>query len=778
MATKTNHGSSRRRRHRNTTTQSRPHKIREAIQQRNLGHVLLFAAVACALFTIIFIGEQPIPLRAGDILENPKRARVTFSFEDHPKRDRLMLDAIANQPNLYIVDNKWGSTRLNEIISALKITATEKLSDKVPELLRSKGITIGSNNLDILRSELVGLSEENLLSQYITPLENTIKEAKRLGVISQDDYDREKSEKHNKKLELRNEEKTFSVPLYETLLANNTNTTNSRTFTSVLKMRLAHKSTPLVIRDAIASEFGFLGPNISFDQQETERLKTKSANDIPAQFTRLSKGSLMIPAGRVLEDYHIDMCYAHNSAVLKSFTTKQRVMRIISLASLTTLLLSLFIAFAWRIDPVILSHSRRLANISLLILSSFAVAKMLLLASTPHYIIPIGLIGGVIAMAWGSKAGMITAAFAGIYFGILSGMRIDVALIHIATGMIFAMRCERIEKRNQLWSVGIVAGIVAGVLAFGVDGWAGFRSGQNAVYHLSFGVIGGITTGVLLSGILPLIERWLEIATDVSLLEICDRSHPARKRLMLEAPGTFDHSSRVATLAEAGAEAIDARVNLCLAGAYFHDLGKSIKPEYFAENQTPGHNRHDDLSPHMSTMIIIGHVKDGQELLAEYKLPQSVIDLGVEHHGTTVIKYFYDKALRIAKKELKDREDSKLPKENKKQKKKSDEPNESLVDDSFYRYPGPKPQSCESGILMLADSLEALSRSLEDPTPQRIKSAVHSIVMEKLLDGQLDESGLSLTDIHKCEEAFIRTLVSMFHMRPKYPGQDSTTSGN
>jgi putative nucleotidyltransferase with HDIG domain len=238
----------------------------------------------------------------------------------------------------------------------------------------------------------------------------------------------------------------------------------------------------------------------------------------------------------------------------------------------------------------------------------------------------------------------------------------------------------------------------------------------------------------------------------VTLLELADSSHPLLQELIRRAPGTYTHSMTVATLAEAAADAIGADSLLTRVGCYFHDVGKMLKPQYFIENQN-GYNRHDHLEPALSTLVIIGHVKDGVALAEQYRLPRPVIDFIQQHHGTTLVEYFYREAMRL-----------------------QEQNGHGSVELEFaFRYPGPRPRSREIGILMLADAIESASRALTAPTPASLSKLVHDILMKRLLDEQFEESGLTLTELHRIEESLTKSLIALYHNRIKYPESDRPT---
>ncbi len=257
-----------------------------------------------------------------------------------------------------------------------------------------------------------------------------------------------------------------------------------------------------------------------------------------------------------------------------------------------------------------------------------------------------------------------------------------------------------------------------------------------------------LAAGFLVSGSLPFVETTFGAVTDISLLEMGDVSHPLLQELVRRAPGTYNHSITVASIGETAADAIGANGLLVRVGAYFHDIGKMLKPHYFVENATEGENRHDHLAPAMSTLIIIGHVKDGVDLALEHNLPRPLIDFIEQHHGTTLVEYFYHEAARQAEEQPDHRTDA---------------------DESHFRYPGPKPQTRETAVLMIADAVEGASRALSEPTPSRIERLVHDIALRRLLDGQFDECGLTITELSRIEESLTKSLTAMYHGRVKYP---------
>ena len=319
----------------------------------------------------------------------------------------------------------------------------------------------------------------------------------------------------------------------------------------------------------------------------------------------------------------------------------------------------------------------------------------------------------------------------------------------LAAGMLTAVLITgRIRTRGRIIEIGALIGVshVVAVAAFMLI-WPDSRPGPEwgILGHLGWGLAHGILVGFVVSGSLPLVEYVFGISTDISLLELSNiAQQTVLRRLLVAAPGTYNHSFIVGMLAEEAAEAIGANPLLARVGGYYHDIGKMMKPEYFGENEVVPGLHHRPLSPTMSVLIIRSHVKDGAELARHHDLPPPIIDIIEQHHGTTLVEYFYRKAQERAAKGTR-------------------------VEESPFRYEGPNPQTREAGIVMIADSVEAATRSLSDPTPARVESTIRKIARAKLEDGQLDECGLTLAEVRRVEDAFIRVLAGIFHRRPRYP---------
>lgn len=379
----------------------------------------------------------------------------------------------------------------------------------------------------------------------------------------------------------------------------------------------------------------------------------------------------------------------------------------------------------------------------------------------------------VLSVLLGRNHGLYAAVFASLWGSLLVG-RIDPVflVISLITGFIAVYVTLQVRRRSRLIRAGIYVGLATWVLAaaFGQIGpviWeAPAQTDWRMIAVQSLAAIAtGIGTAVIVSGILPILEPLFKITTDISWLEMSDLNHPLLRRMSMEASGTYHHSLAVANLAEAAAESVGANPTICRVSSYFHDIGKLVKPEYFSENMPPGVNPHDDLTPTMSALIIIAHVKEGVDLALKHKLNGEITDIIRQHHGTSFVTYFYKRALqqqddaRLGGKIMNMREDD-IPE----------------VRQESFRYPGPRPKTKEAAIVSLADSIESASRSLERPTPQRIEDLVNDIVDARISEHQLDDCPLTLAEIYRAAESFRFTLLNMLHARIAYPKREEPSA--
>ncbi|MFH1578266.1 MAG: HDIG domain-containing metalloprotein [Candidatus Omnitrophota bacterium] len=381
----------------------------------------------------------------------------------------------------------------------------------------------------------------------------------------------------------------------------------------------------------------------------------------------------------------------------------------------------------------------RLLHLLLLFLVIFAIGHWSLEKQLGLYYIPFILVPMLVIILWQDLVISLLMILACSFSLAVEFNSLNLAILFFISAAISTVLLIDVRRRSQIIRAGFIVGIVQAVVwLFFQD----FRITNHFNPHINF-FINGVICGVVAVGTLPVFEYIFGRVTNISLLELSDFNQTILKRLMLEAPGTYHHSLIVGNLSEAACEAVGSNALLARIGAYYHDIGKIEKSEYFSENQNLGVSKHEDLVPSMSKLVIMNHVKEGELIAKRWRINPAIIDFILQHHGTSLVYYFYRRALE-------------------------NEEGQEISEEGF-RYPGPKPKSKETAIVLLADSTEAATRSLNDPTPKRIEQEVHKIINNKFIDGQLDECDLTLKDLENISGIFIKLLTSIYHSRITYP---------
>jgi putative nucleotidyltransferase with HDIG domain len=379
-------------------------------------------------------------------------------------------------------------------------------------------------------------------------------------------------------------------------------------------------------------------------------------------------------------------------------------------------------------------------------------AQLAALSTQPIYLLgvmPTLLVATILAIAYDKRFALGAGCIHAVFVTLAANVGMGLLLVLVAGVLVTAMLLDEVRTRRKLVEVGFAAGLAMAVAAI-ATGFAQLDNWVNVLTNGLYALIGGVAVGVAVLGMLPFIEKAFRISTGMTLLELADVNHPLLRRLQSEAPGSYNHSMQVAVLAEEAARAIGANALLCRVAGYYHDVGKIHKSDYFIENQSGGHNRHLNLSPSVSLLIIIGHVKDGVELAREYNLPREVTPFIQEHHGTTLVEFFY----RTAKDQQ-----AAVPETER----------SGDVPESQYRYPGPKPRSKETAIMMLADTVESATRAMKEHNPSRIEARVHDLALKRLHDGQFDDCDLTLRELDLVKQSLVKSLLHIYHGRIEYP---------
>jgi len=395
----------------------------------------------------------------------------------------------------------------------------------------------------------------------------------------------------------------------------------------------------------------------------------------------------------------------------------------------------------------IFANNKMLFMISLILLLEFGMAATITGPLNWHtFIIPTTIASMLLAILVDSGISFVATVVVALVLGGIQGGGYDVSLMTLVSGMVAIFSVHKMRTRNQVFKA-IVYIAIAYLWVIITLTALRYDSMLEAIKIFGYFLLpNAVLSPFITFMVLGVFEKLFDITTDVTLLELSDMNHPLLKRLSLEAPGTFHHSMVVGSLAESAAKAIGANSLLARVGSYYHDVGKMEKPEYFVENQMDADNRHTQLAPSMSSLILTSHVKNGIEMAAESGIPKLIRDFIPEHHGTSIMKYFHNKALENA--------------------------GDSVVIEADFRYQGPKPQSKETGIVMLCDTVEAATRSLKNPTPNKMRAFVEDLVDQRFRDGELDECDLTLRDLKQIIDAFMPVLFGVFQHRIEYPDQE------
>lgn len=521
---------------------------------------------------------------------------------------------------------------------------------------------------------------------------------------------------------------------------------------------------PHLLDTAVAIARDLVQPNLRFDASETEVRRDRAAASVAPVTHPYQSGQIILRSGELVTPWTLTVV----DTMQEGTAAYRPVVHHLSL----TLLFMLCLVLVERYADRYVAHFRRrfkdLLAMNALLLLVAGMAALLRAIGTDLQTPWPGLPGAAWGLALPVASGAIilrtllngeTAAGWAIVAAIVCGGIMDgdlyMAVVYLLASVAGAGGVDSKRERSRLLLAGLRSGLAAmgvvltvhlsGAVGLPGEGWGQEIEISTVISRSLFALLGGVLSGVLALGLTPVFES-MGFLTEARLLELANLNHPLLREMIVKAPGTYHHSMMVGALAEAAAEATGANSLLLRVGAYFHDIGKIAKPLYFIENQQGGDNPHDRLTPSMSALVIVNHVKEGIELGRQHRLPESIVDLIPQHHGTSIVSFFFNKA-----------------------KQQEDSDKNGPVEDSAYRYPGPRPQTREAGIMMLADAVEAATRSLSTHTQGTLSQRVEQVANRAIADGQLDDCPLTLRDLRTVADTFVRVLMGIYHHRIEYP---------
>jgi putative nucleotidyltransferase with HDIG domain len=701
--------------------------------RRSENHIPLLIALGFALCTAAVLMMRPNVLewRVGQYAPHDIVARVDFTWRDPDALNLARIEARQREPRVYKTATPDPFQQIADELLALP----ERVKDKHPDELTQPydGLLDGASVV-----KLREYADPSMAGSWKSSVDTFIEQIRLQRLIILPTADRNAD--RNRFIRIPGQD---AVRIEETY---------SPDMTEALEARLSRPAqqsfATLLFPRIVGITIARLTPNYQIDPLATAEAQNRASGSVPesAGDSEMRANMTIVNRGEIKASDHTKL-RAEHTAYLESLGSMIWWQRL-GLASVVFVLTGVTCGYVLRYQPRIVRNNARALGLASLMLSMLLLSQLTGIGSMRSYVFgiaPTVMVAMILAIAYDQRfalgIGVIHAVFAAIALG--EGVPF---LFIVVTGV--ATCCyllEDVRTRSKLIEVG-GATAVAMMGATVAAGWVAMDPPAFIVQNAIYAGAAGLAVGFLTLGILPFVERVFRITTSMTLLELADASHPLLRRLAIEAPGTYNHSLQVATLSEEAAEVIGGNSLLCRVAAYYHDIGKINKAEYFVENQLqPSENRHINLSPSVSLLIIIGHVKDGVEMAKEYNLPTSFIPFIQQHHGTTLVEFFYHRA----------RKDAAVL--------------EQEVAEHQYRYPGPKPRSKEVAIVMVADACESACRALDDPNASRIETLVHELSMKRLLDGQFDECDLTMRELELIERSLIKSLIGLYHARIAYP---------
>lgn len=715
--------------------------------------IVLMALLVLLLTAIILPkGHLMVPsYEAGDIARRDVKSPRDLLIPDEELTSKKRTEAEVSVPVLYDFDPQTGvaiSARIAEVLDFVRAEASRGTSGAA--LRTALESSFGVRVTDAEANALAGLAAEPGIREWLADLVERLYRLKMVSNLRMFERDRQhgvlfRNVATQKESPADPDEKVFGPGEVQLLLREEFRKTG-------------HSSGQVKALFSLLTNL--LRPSTSYNQSETERRIQAARDAVQPVLIQVKKGEIIVREGDRVSSGQVNKLNA-----LRAQGSREVVISQVAGLLLSSFIL-VFIAHRYGQRNI---RKYRPQNNDLLFLSSTLISMVLILKlggfiatalgsafpyiepAAYYYVLPFAAGAMVVRIVLNSEVALIFSLIFAVLAGFLFGNNFELALFALLSSLAGAHWVRQLSERTSMFRAGARLSMFNFMAIFAVHLVGGQDLGIGLLYELGFGLLGGLMAATLVSGIIPLVESVFRYTTNLKLVELANMNNPLLRELMIQAPGTYHHSIIVGNLAEAAAETIGANPLLARVAAYYHDIGKAKKPLYFIENVSGGENKHDKLAPSMSALILMAHLKDGVEMAKEYRLGGGLIDIIHEHHGTSLMKFFYDRA-----KQREERE----------------------VDEHDYRYPGPKPQSREAALIMLADAVEAASRTLTDPTPARIQGMVQKIVNNIFIDGQLDECELTLKDLHNIAKSFNRVLGGIFHHRVDYPEPVSKERGD
>ena len=678
-------------------------------KRNNIRRILLFVSVFVLSYLLLItaIKPQQYSLEVGDIPRSDIKApRDTIDERATKEAEDKALEKVDKQYTQKAEVKKQAEDnvillfeKLNTIInnqSAQTATSTS-VESNVSELKKIEGIALSEDEY----KELLNIPKEQLSS-----LQKDI-----LNIIDKT-YEKNINEKDDESLNIARDS---AVSLVE-------------------KLNLADK-LKYVLEELVK---GQINPNCFYDEEKTQELIDETRKSVAKVV--IKQNQIIVKEGVPVTQNELDIL-SDLGMLDDGKNTSIYLYVYIVLAMFVGIIMFLQYNYIDRNYSEIFKNTKKITLISVINLMTLVFARTIGLVSP--YLIPFACAPILLTLLINYKISIVISILNVIVISIATGFDAQVMMLGVISSILGATLLKKMQQRNELLYSTLYLSIV-GVIITVSTGILISSNLREVLIKSAITFIGGVLSGIFALGILPFLEGTFNEVTTLKLLELSNPNHPLLKKLLMEAPGTYHHSMLVANLAEMASEEVGANSVIVRIGSYYHDVGKTERPYFFGENQMGGENPHNHMTPNLSAKIIISHVKDGIELARKYNLPKVIQDIIGEHHGTTLVKYFYYTM-------------------------KNNSENPEAVKEEDYRYPGPIPNSKEAGIIMLADSVEAAVRSIKEPSEDKIKEMINNIISDKLSCGQLNDCNLTIKDIEKIKKCFLTALNGIYHHRIEYP---------
>lgn len=711
---------------------------------------ILFVIAAWSL--TMWARTQPL-VAVGRVMNNTQLSRVEFTVEDPDTTRRKREEARERTPRIYAADDAVFEELAKSLTNLpLALAGAETIDQVDPSIRQSLGLT--PEMLIAIRAQSTSGTVNPEWQQRVAVFVDGLR---RRPLLDKSTFQKESQEGLHTTISLYTGKRIIGDINRRAVL----NLEDQASLSEELRpLALQSGFTSPLLELVIGRVKAITRPTYSFDASATTLAQNNNAESIKTELRTIASGQIIFRRGEILTQPQLDLVRAESLAWEQQADPWRLAVRNFSLLGAVSAIGIAMAGYAALFCPAIRRNPLRMAALAALGVGSLAIAcfgtvadpRLFGMAATA----PTVFLAVIIVIAYDQRVALAYGVLHAILVCIALNQPIGLlALIIVGVG-VAVWRLREIRDRNSLVTMAALSAIAMGVgmtIVSLIDRPISEATLIHTAFDAGWAAAGGLTVGFLALGLLSSIERLFDITTGMTLIELRDPKQPLLRELQQRAPGTYNHSLNVAAIAEAAADSIGADGLLTYVGALYHDIGKVNKPEYFVENQFGGPNKHDKLSPAMSLLVIVGHVKDGVEMAREYGLPRKLMHFIEAHHGTTLVEYFYNRAKKQAEKGGPDDKDA---------------PNE-----FEYRYPGPKPRTKEVAILMVADAVESATRTLAEPTPSRIDALVRSIANRRLLDGQFDECDLTLRELQMIVESVSKTLASIYHGRISYASTES-----